>query len=125
MTLPPTSTTKSAFGTTGETRLVGIPATREHLKTGAFVQDDYGGLEALIQMESLGLQELGSLAGYVADGEGIYDIVLTPHDTSLLDGNLDEAVKSVEFQREMASILTEFTPDQLAQRVFRTISVLR
>ncbi|OWZ07996.1 hypothetical protein PHMEG_00019530 [Phytophthora megakarya] len=114
-----------AFGTSGETRLVGIPATREHLKTGAFIQDGYGGLEALIQMESLGLQELGSLADYVADGEDIYDFVLTPRDVPLLDGDLDEAVKSVEFQREVASILTEFTPDQLAQRVFGTVSVLR
>ncbi|OWY94616.1 LOW QUALITY PROTEIN: hypothetical protein PHMEG_00035602 [Phytophthora megakarya] len=30
-----------------------------------------------------------------------------------------------EFQREVASILTEFTPDQLAQQIFGTVSVLR
>ncbi|OWZ04692.1 hypothetical protein PHMEG_00023364 [Phytophthora megakarya] len=125
MTLSPTSSNKFAFGTSGETRLVGIPATREHLKTGAFIQNGYGGLEVLIQMESLGLQELGSLADYVADGKDIYDFILTPRDVPLLDGYLDEATKSVEFQREVASILTEFTPDQLAQRVFGTVPVLR
>ncbi|OWY98385.1 hypothetical protein PHMEG_00030864 [Phytophthora megakarya] len=124
MTLSSTSSTKLAFRTSGETRLVGIPATREHLKTGAFIQDGYGGLEALIQMESLGLQELDSLTDCVADGEGIYDFILTPRDVPFLDGDLDEAIKSVEFQREVASILTEFTPDQLAQRVFGTVSVL-
>ncbi|OWY95050.1 hypothetical protein PHMEG_00035056 [Phytophthora megakarya] len=76
-------------------------------------------------MESLGLQELGSLADYLADGEGIYDFVLTPRVVPLLDGDLDKAIKSVEFQPEVASILTEFTPDQLAQRVFGIVSVLR
>ncbi|OWZ13853.1 hypothetical protein PHMEG_00012759 [Phytophthora megakarya] len=74
-------------------------------------------------MESLGLQELGSLADYVADGEDIYKFVLTPRDVLLLDGDLDKAIKSVEFEREVASILTEFTPDQLAERVFVTVSI--
>ncbi|OWY91788.1 hypothetical protein PHMEG_00039489 [Phytophthora megakarya] len=97
MTLSPASATTLAFETTGEARLVGIPATREHLRSDTFVQDGYGGLEVLIQMESLGLCELASLADYVAEGEDIYDYILTPRETPLLDGELDEVVKSVEF----------------------------
>ncbi|OWZ02195.1 hypothetical protein PHMEG_00026285 [Phytophthora megakarya] len=125
MTFSPASTTTLAFARTGEARLVGIPATREHLKSDAFVQDGYGGLEALIQMESLGLRELASLADYVVEGEDSYDYILTPRETPLLDGEFDEVVKSVQFQREIASVLTEFIPDEFSQRVFGTGSVLR
>ncbi|OWZ05356.1 hypothetical protein PHMEG_00022570 [Phytophthora megakarya] len=107
VTLPPSSAATLAFETTGEARLVGIPATREHLRSGTFVQDGYGGLEVLIQMESLGLRELASLADYVDEGEDIYDYILTPRETPLLGGELDEVVKSVEFQREIASGLVE------------------
>ncbi|OWZ10615.1 LOW QUALITY PROTEIN: hypothetical protein PHMEG_00016509 [Phytophthora megakarya] len=123
MTLSPASATILALETTGEARLVGIPATREHLRSDTFVQDGYGGLEVLILMESLGL--LASLPDYVAEGEAIYDYIMTPRETPLLDGELDEVVKSVEFQREVALVLTEFTPDQFSQRVFGTVSVLR
>ncbi|OWY92924.1 hypothetical protein PHMEG_00037861 [Phytophthora megakarya] len=125
MTLPPSAAATLAFETTGEARLVGIPATREHLRSDTFVQDGYEGLEVFIQMESLGLRELASLADYVAEGEDIYDYILTPRETPLLDGEVDEVVKSVEFQREIVSVLTEFTPDQFSQRVFGTVSVLR
>ncbi|OWY95619.1 hypothetical protein PHMEG_00034327, partial [Phytophthora megakarya] len=51
--------------------------------------------------------------------------VLTPREAPLSDSDLDEAIKSVEFQREVASILTEFVPEQLSQRVFGTVSLLR
>ncbi|OWZ02013.1 hypothetical protein PHMEG_00026506, partial [Phytophthora megakarya] len=113
------------FTTSGKVRLVGIPATREHIKAGALVEDGYGGLETYIQMESLGLGELARLTDHVTDDEDIHDFVLTPREAPLSDSDLDEAIKSVEFQREMASILTEFVPDQLSQLVFGTVSLLR
>ncbi|OWZ08322.1 hypothetical protein PHMEG_00019155 [Phytophthora megakarya] len=125
MTFSPSTAATLVFETTGEARLLGIPATREHLRSDTFVQDGHGGLEVLIQMGSLGLRELASLADYVAEGEDIYDYILTPRETPLLDGELDEVVKSVEFQREIASVLTEFTPDQFSQRVFGTVFILR
>ncbi|OWZ11314.1 hypothetical protein PHMEG_00015684 [Phytophthora megakarya] len=97
---------KFSFATSGKARLVGIPATRDHIKAGALVEDGYGGLETFIQIESLGLEERDRLADHVTDDEDIHDFVLTPREAPLSDGDLDEAVKSMEFQGEMASILT-------------------
>ncbi|OWZ22669.1 hypothetical protein PHMEG_0002583 [Phytophthora megakarya] len=118
-------TTSDAEKSRCHVRLVGIPATRDHIKAGALVEDGYGGLETYVQMESLGLEELTRLADHVTDDEDIHDFVLTPREAPLFDNDLDEAIKAVRFQRKMTSILTEFVPDQLSQRVFGTVSLLR
>ncbi|OWZ02103.1 LOW QUALITY PROTEIN: hypothetical protein PHMEG_00026395 [Phytophthora megakarya] len=101
MTLPPSSAATLAFETTGEARFVGIPATREHLR----------GLEPLIQMESLGLRELAFLADYVDEGEEIYDYILTPRETPLLNGEQDEVVKSRVFGT--VSVLQKVTAERI------------
>ncbi|OWZ09695.1 hypothetical protein PHMEG_00017565 [Phytophthora megakarya] len=60
-------------------------------------------------MESLGLDEMARLADQVADDGDIQDFIFTPREASRFDGDLDEAVKSVESQREMASTCSRST----------------
>ncbi|GMF68589.1 unnamed protein product [Phytophthora fragariaefolia] len=77
-------------------RVVGVPATESHNDGSAFLQDGFGGLEALVQMESLGATELAVLQ-----------------------------LKNFAVKRELASILSQFDFKQLALWTFGTVSLLR
>ncbi|GMF32156.1 unnamed protein product [Phytophthora fragariaefolia] len=77
-------------------RVAGVPATENHNDGRTFLQDGFGVLEALVQMESLGATELAVLQ-----------------------------LKNFTVERKLASILSQFDSKQLTLRTFGTVSLLR
>lgn len=76
-------------------------------------------------MDSLGISDLARLYDFFGEDDDIHEFVLTPREETLPDDELDLQRHFIDLQREVASITTEFGSDHLAQRVFRTVSVLR
>ncbi|GMF49660.1 unnamed protein product [Phytophthora fragariaefolia] len=64
-------------------RVVGVPATESHNDGRTFLQDRFGGLEALVQTESWGTTELAVLYDFFDDNDVIGDFILTPRETPL------------------------------------------
>ncbi|GMF47849.1 unnamed protein product [Phytophthora fragariaefolia] len=106
-------------------RVVGVPATESHNNGRTFLQDGFGGLEALVQMESLGATELAVLYDFFDDNDIIGDFILTPRETQLIAAELSSQLKNFAVKREVVSILSQFDPKQLALRAFGTVSLLR
>ncbi|GMF35733.1 unnamed protein product [Phytophthora fragariaefolia] len=77
-------------------RVVDVPATESRNNGRTFLQDGFGGLEVLVQMESLGTTELAVFQ-----------------------------LNKFAVKREFASILSQFDSKQLALRTFGTVSLLR
>jgi hypothetical protein len=105
-------------------RLVGIPATERHNDGKTYTQNGYGGLDALVQMESLGTGDLARLYDFFGEDDDIHDFLLAPRVSPLPADELEPVLNGIGVRREMASILTEFGSENLAQRVFGTVSVL-
>ncbi|KAL3661389.1 hypothetical protein V7S43_013592 [Phytophthora oleae] len=105
--------------------LVGIPAVQRHLEHSFLFQDGYGGLETLIQVKRLATSEKAVLFQFFDESDNLDDHVLTPRGDSLQGSELENLLSGLSFRREMASILTEFEPENFAQRVFWTVSTLR
>ncbi|GMF46061.1 unnamed protein product [Phytophthora fragariaefolia] len=106
-------------------RVVGVPATESHNDGRTFLQDGFGGLEALVQMESLGATELAVLYDVFDDNDIIGDFILTPREAPLTATELSCQLKNFAVKRELASILSQFDSKQLALRTFGTVSLLR
>ncbi|KAG6613807.1 uncharacterized protein IUM83_19575 [Phytophthora cinnamomi] len=106
-------------------RVVGIPATERHNDGRTFLQDGFGGLEALVQMESPGAAELAHLYDFFEEDDVISDFILTPREDPLSESELTAQLKSFRVKRELASILSQFDAKQLAYRTFGTVSLLR
>ncbi|GMG16135.1 unnamed protein product [Phytophthora fragariaefolia] len=106
-------------------RVVGVPATECHNDGRTFLQDGFGGLEALVQMEILGATELAVLYDFFDDNDIIGDFILTPRETPLTATELSSQLKNFAVKRELASILSQFDFKQLALRTFGTVSLLR
>ncbi|GMF23861.1 unnamed protein product [Phytophthora fragariaefolia] len=106
-------------------RVVGVPATESQNDGRAFLQDGFGGLEALFQMESLGVTELAVFYDFFDDNDVIGDFILTSRETPLTATELSSQLKNFAVKRELASILSRFDPKQLAHRTFGTVSLLR
>ncbi|GMF18273.1 unnamed protein product [Phytophthora fragariaefolia] len=104
-------------------RVVGVPATESHNDGRAFLQDGFGGLEALVQME--GATELAVLYDFFDDNDIIGDFILTPRETPLTATELSSQLKNIAVKRELSSILSQFDSKQLALRTFGTVSLLR
>ncbi|POM60634.1 hypothetical protein PHPALM_30482 [Phytophthora palmivora] len=105
--------------------LVGVPATVRHLEGGAFTRDGYGGLEVLVPVESLTTRENSTLNDCVGDHVDLRTRILKPRGAPLESTDLEGLLDSVPVRREVASLLTEFGHERLAERVFGTISSLR
>ncbi|GMF52960.1 unnamed protein product [Phytophthora fragariaefolia] len=106
-------------------RVVGVPATEIHNDGRNFLRDGFGGLEALVQMESLGATALAVLYDFFDDNDVIGDFILTPRETSLTATELSRQLKNFAVKRELASILSQFDSKQLALLTFGTVSLLR
>ncbi|GMF50566.1 unnamed protein product [Phytophthora fragariaefolia] len=106
-------------------RVVGVPATENHNDGRPFFQDDFGGLDALIQMESLGATEMAVLYDFFDDNDIIGGFILTPRETPLTATELSSHLKNFTVKHELASILSQFDSKQLALRTFGTVSLLR
>ncbi|GMF56337.1 unnamed protein product [Phytophthora fragariaefolia] len=106
-------------------RVVGVPATESHNDGRIFLQDGFGGLEALVQMESLGATELAVLYDFIDDNDIIGYFILTPREVPLTATELSSQLKNFTVKRELVSILSQFDSKQLALRTFGTVSLLR
>ncbi|GMF58158.1 unnamed protein product [Phytophthora fragariaefolia] len=106
-------------------RVVGVPATESHNDGRTFLQDGFGGLEARVQMESLGATELAVLYDFFDDNDIIGDFILTPPETPLIATELSSQLKNFNVKRALASNLSQFDSKQLALRTFGTVSLLR
>ncbi|RLN65185.1 hypothetical protein BBJ29_009281 [Phytophthora kernoviae] len=76
----------------------------EHVQGNAFTQNGYARLEALFQCEGLDLNDVQYLYNLLGQDGDVFDLVLVLRSPSLL---------------------TEYEPGRLAQRVFGTVTVLR
>ncbi|KAJ8544514.1 hypothetical protein ON010_g11753 [Phytophthora cinnamomi] len=103
----------------------GIPATERHNDGKTFLQDGFGGLEALVQMGSLGATELAHIYDCFEEDDVISDFILTSREDPLSESELMAQLKSFRAERELASILSQFDAMQLAYRTFGTVSLLR
>ncbi|GMF55614.1 unnamed protein product [Phytophthora fragariaefolia] len=106
-------------------RVVGVPATENHNDGGTFLQDGFCGLEALVQMESLGATELVVLYDFFDDNDIIGDFILTSRETPLTATELPSQLKNFTVKRELTSILSQFDSKQLTLRTFGTVSLLQ
>ncbi|GMF36867.1 unnamed protein product [Phytophthora fragariaefolia] len=101
-------------------RIVGVPATETHNDGRTFLQDIFGGPEALVQMESLGSTELAVLYDFFDENDVIGDFK-----APLTATELSSQLKNFAVKREFASILSQFDSKQLALRTFGTVPLLR
>ncbi|GMF29897.1 unnamed protein product [Phytophthora fragariaefolia] len=97
-------------------RVVGVPATENQNDGRTFLQDGVGGLEALVQMESLGATELAVLYDFFDDSDIIGYFILTPRETPLTAAELSSQLKNFAVKGGLASILSQFDSKQLALR---------
>ncbi|KAE9189446.1 hypothetical protein PF004_g22214 [Phytophthora fragariae] len=110
----------------GRTRLVGVPASNDHLLRHIHARDGYGCLEALTQVEELDHADLLHLQEFFpAEGPPAADLVLRSRTEATPGEELMSALQSLPVQREMAALLSEYGADNLAERTFATVSLLR
>ncbi|KAE9295182.1 hypothetical protein PF008_g24341 [Phytophthora fragariae] len=110
----------------GESFIVGIPAHAMAYRNGAYVREGYGGVEALMLFDGLSEPDMQDLCALVGDPAEVREMVLRPYrdqPTPTLD-SLETTWGSLLARREFASLVTHFSPFQLAQRTFYTVSLL-
>ncbi|OWZ02324.1 hypothetical protein PHMEG_00026132, partial [Phytophthora megakarya] len=108
------------------TFFVGIPAWSQHLADDKYTRDGYGGLEVVQCVDGLmavGLQDLAALVDQGGDGN---TLTLRPRADRPLDlAELEGMLNSTLIRREFASILSHYSPDGLAQKVFTSTTFLK
>ncbi|KAE9201885.1 hypothetical protein PF005_g14783 [Phytophthora fragariae] len=110
----------------GRTRLVGVPALQDHQRQGFHTRDGYGGLESLIQVEELDHADMLDLQEFFSDDNPVVaDLILGSRASASPGDELESMRHSIPAQREMATLLSEYGVDRLAERTFSTVSVLR
>ncbi|KAE8907240.1 hypothetical protein PF003_g9494 [Phytophthora fragariae] len=110
----------------GRTRLVGVPASNDHLLRHIHARDGYGGLEALVQVKELDHADLLDLQEFFPEGGPPVAVLVLRSRTEATPGEeLMSALQSLPVQREMAALLSKYGPDNLAERTFATFSLLR
>ncbi|KAL4145332.1 hypothetical protein PRNP1_013004 [Phytophthora ramorum] len=77
------------------------------------------------QMNELTIGSLAQLYDFFDENVDIHDYVLTPRKKPLSEDDMEHQLNHVSLKREIASILTEFGPENLSQRVFGTVDVLQ
>ncbi|KAE8977869.1 hypothetical protein PR001_g25009 [Phytophthora rubi] len=110
----------------GRTRLVGVPALQDHRRQGFHTRDGYGGLESLIQVEELDCADMLDLQEFFSDDNPVVaDLILSSRASTSPGDELESMRHSIPAQREMATLLSEYGVDRLAERTFSTVSILR
>ncbi|KAE8894789.1 hypothetical protein PF005_g19913 [Phytophthora fragariae] len=110
----------------GRTRLVGVPASSDHLLRHIHARDGYGGLETLVQVEELDHADLLDLQEFFPeDGPPMADLVLRSRVEATPGEELESSLRSLPVQRELAALLSEYGADNLAERRFSIVSLLR
>ncbi|KAE8992800.1 hypothetical protein PR002_g20425 [Phytophthora rubi] len=110
----------------GESFIVGIPAHAMAYRNGAYVREGYGGVEALMLFDGLSESDMQDLCALVGDPAEVREMILRPYrdrSTPILD-SLETTWGSLMARRGFASLVTHFSPFQLAQRTFYTVSLL-
>ncbi|POM77250.1 Hypothetical protein PHPALM_5394 [Phytophthora palmivora] len=106
--------------------LVGVPAHPAAYRAGAYVQDGYGGTEAMMVFDGLTNQDLDDLGRMLGNHVEVREMTLRPYverePPSVV--NPEIILNSLSMRREMASILTQFPFGRFAERLFYTVSLL-
>ncbi|KAG2504209.1 hypothetical protein BBO99_00009538 [Phytophthora kernoviae] len=97
----------------------------EHVQGNAFIQNGYAGLEALFQCEGLDLNDVQYLYNLLGQDGDVFDLVLRSRPNPPSEISLGAILASLGLKREIASLITEYEPGRLAQRVFGTVTALR
>ncbi|KAE8890336.1 hypothetical protein PF003_g25795 [Phytophthora fragariae] len=110
----------------GDSFIVGIPAHALAYRNGAYVREGYGGVEALMVFDGLSEFDIQDLCALVGDSAEVREMVIRPYQGR--SGPTLDAIEttwgSLLARREFASLITHFSPLQLAQRTFYTVSLL-
>ncbi|KAE9049329.1 hypothetical protein PR003_g3495 [Phytophthora rubi] len=119
-TLPP------ARNLVGDSFIVGIPAHAMAYRNGAYVREGYVGVEALMLFDGLSEPDVQDLCALVGDPAEVREMVLRPYrdQPSPIFDSLETTLGSLLARREFASLVTHFSPFQLAQRTLYTVSLL-
>lgn len=92
---------------------------------GFHTRDGYGDLEALIQVEELDHADMLDLQEFFSDDNPVVPDLVVNARASVTPGDEVESVHhSIQAQREMGTLLSEYGVDRLAERTFSTASVL-
>ncbi|OWY93570.1 hypothetical protein PHMEG_00036985 [Phytophthora megakarya] len=108
------------------TFFVGIPAWAQHLADDKYTRDGYGGLEVVQCVDGLTAVDLQDLATLIDQGGDVDALALRPRADRPLDlAELEGMLNSTLIRREFASILSHYSPDGLAQKVFASTTFLK
>ncbi|OWY99844.1 hypothetical protein PHMEG_00029081 [Phytophthora megakarya] len=105
---------------------VGIPAWSQHLADDRYTRDGYGGLEVVQCVDGLTAVDLQNLAALADQGGDVDALTLRPRSDRPLDlAELEGMLNWTLIRREFASILSHYSPDSLAQKVFASTTFLK
>ncbi|OWZ10011.1 hypothetical protein PHMEG_00017203 [Phytophthora megakarya] len=108
------------------TFFVGIPAWSQHLADDRYTRDGYGRLKVVQCVDGLTAVDLQDLAALIDQGSDVEALTLRPRSDRPLDiAELEDMLNSTLVQREFASILSHYSPDGLAQKVFASTTFLK
>ncbi|OWZ06931.1 hypothetical protein PHMEG_00020743 [Phytophthora megakarya] len=108
------------------TFFVGIPAWSQHLADDKYTRDGYAGLEVVQCVDGLTAVDLQDLTTLVDQGGDVDALTLRLREDRPLDlAELEGMLNSTLIRREFASILSHYSPDGLAQKVFASTTFLK
>ncbi|KAE9316776.1 hypothetical protein PR003_g18643 [Phytophthora rubi] len=125
-TLPAHHTLPSPRTLVGDSSIISVPVHASAYRNGSYVQEGYGGVEALMLFDGLSEPDVQDLCSLVGDSAEVRQMVLRPyHDQQAPTFDaLETTLNSLMARREFASLIMHFSPLELAQRVFYTVSLL-
>ncbi|OWZ14729.1 hypothetical protein PHMEG_00011745 [Phytophthora megakarya] len=112
-----------SFDSATERHIVDIPATETSLQRGPKVYDGCNGLEAPLLFEGLSADDLSDLERLL--DRDLLDFLLQLINYAPTAQERDTEVRSTLVQRGISSILTHFSSERLAERIYNTMSYLR
>ncbi|EGZ13453.1 hypothetical protein PHYSODRAFT_335230 [Phytophthora sojae] len=110
----------------GNSYLVGVPAHPLAYQSERYVQEGYGGTEALAIFDGFSAQDLHDLGNLVGSQTELRNNLLRPHANreSPRLPQLEATLNSLLWRRESASVLAQFPAGRFAERLFFTTSLL-
>ncbi|OWZ13263.1 LOW QUALITY PROTEIN: hypothetical protein PHMEG_00013440 [Phytophthora megakarya] len=107
-------------------RVVVASILQPNLADDKYTRDRYGGLEVVQCVDGLTVVDVQDLAALVDQGGDVEALTLRPRADGPLDlAELEGMLNSTLIRREFASILSHYSPDGLAQKVFASTTFLK
>ncbi|EGZ13527.1 hypothetical protein PHYSODRAFT_335281 [Phytophthora sojae] len=110
----------------GNSYLVGVPAHPLAYQSEGYIQEGYGGTEALAIFDGFSAQDLHDLGNLVGNQTELRNNLLRPHANreSPRLPQLETTLNSLLRRRESASVLAQFPAGRFAEKLFFTTSLL-